>query len=113
VTRLKERKEIVHPKTHVLDLVATKRSSSQHPLLFLQSQNPVFNRPINLELVDIHVARLAVAMSTVKGLFLKGGVPPEVDEDDIVASREVETCGNVSVREHKRKGEGTCLCSQP
>ena len=43
------------------------------------------------ELMDVHIAGLAQTMSTVKGLILKGRVPPQIHKDDIVATGKVKT----------------------
>ena len=54
-------------------------------------QDALLDAVRNTELVDVDGPLLAETMSTVKGLILQCWVPPWVDEDDIVAGRQVET----------------------
>ena len=103
----KQRKQLVHVKAQVLDLLPTQRRLRQLALLLLQlsrpisltsptdahktyRQYPILNRVVDLELIDVHRALLAEAVRAVERLVLERRVPPHVDEDDVVAGGEVE-----------------------
>ena len=104
----KQRKQLVHVKAQVLDLLPTQRRLRQLALLLLQlsrpislkshspdahttyRQYPILDRIVDLELVDVHRTLLAEAVRAVERLVLERRVPPHVDEDDVVAGGEVE-----------------------
>lgn len=55
------------------------------------SKNALLDRVRYRELMDVNIALLAQPVRTVERLILEGWVPPEIDENHIVAARKVQT----------------------
>ena len=93
-----ERKDIFECKFRVLEFVSTKRRCGELAFLLLQMEDTLFDCLLNRKFVNVHVAFLAEAVSAVECLVLEGGVPPEIDKDDIVATCEIQPWHRVRLR---------------
>jgi hypothetical protein len=69
-TRLEERNQIVDAELVILHLVSAERSRRELTLLLLKHEDPVLNGVLDSELIYIHRASLAEAVSAVISLIL-------------------------------------------
>ena len=63
----------------------------QHLFLFLQLQDLFFDRVFTYHLICEHLSFLSDAMCAVDGLLFCGGIPPGIDEINIIRNREVKS----------------------
>lgn len=70
--RPEQSKQVVHAKFIVLHPVATQCGGSECTLFLLQLEDSILNSVLHGELIDVHGARLAEAVSAVEGLVLWG-----------------------------------------
>ena len=70
--------------------MAVNHGICQPALGLLQVQNPLLQRPLGNDLVHRHVLGLANAVRAVRGLVLRGGVPPGVRMQHDAGPRQVE-----------------------
>ena len=127
-----ERDEVVDTQAHVLELVTGQSRRCQGALLLLKLEKIISKaiRPHSVKkyledalldgvghgkLIDVDSASLAESMRAVKRLVLKRGVPPEVDEDNVGAARQVQTYSSTPVSEsiEIRSMQETDRCCRP
>lgn len=74
----------------------------------------VLNRVVNLQLVYINVPLLTETVGSVKCLILKGRIPPQIHEDHVVTSGQVQACVcTMGSKGTKTYFPNTHQCSQP
>src|SRR5690606_2285638 len=67
-----------------------ERRLRERALALLELQDPLLHRPLRNQSVDEDRLVLADAVRPVGGLILRGGVPPGVEEEDVIGCGQVE-----------------------
>ena len=86
-----------------------KNGIGQFSFVLLHLQDLLFNRVLRNDFACKDMACLADAVGAVDGLRLRGGIPPWIQQEDVVGSREIEADTARLQADEKRGNVRICL----